>query len=320
MDYRYLGRSGLQVSSIGLGCNNFGGRCDREQTEAVVHRALTLGVNFFDLADIYPPGGPKGLAEEYFGAVIKGHRREVVLATKFGGPMGEGPGWRGGSRRYIRAAVEASLRRLGTDYIDLYQLHFPDPATPIAETLSALDDLVHAGLVRYVGCSNFSAWQVAEAAWTARTEHLTPFISAQNPYNLLDRAVERELIPACLRYGLGLLPYYPLASGVLTGKYRAGEAAPPGTRLAAGGFFTGVIQRAMTEGNLAAVQRLENFATEREHSVADLAIAWLSAQSAVSSVIAGATKPEQVEANVEAGSWTLTAEEVAEVSEITKPA
>lgn len=316
MEYRNLGRSGLQVSALGLGCNNFGGRCDLEQTEAVVHRAIELGITCFDTSDIYPPGGKKGSSEEYLGQALQGHRREVVLATKFGGPMGEGPGWSGTSRRYIRFAVQESLRRLQTDYIDLYQVHFPDAKTPIDETLGALDDLVHEGLVRYAGCSNFSAWQIAEAHWVARSEHLTPFVSAQNQYSLLERGVEREVLPACAKYGLGLIPYFPLASGFLTGKYRPGESAPPGTRFGEG--WRGA-DRVLNEGNFATLQRLEQFADEHGHSVLEAAIAWLVAQPGVGTVIAGATKPEQVEANVQAAAWRMTPDEVAEVAEITKP-
>jgi aryl-alcohol dehydrogenase-like predicted oxidoreductase len=316
MEYRKLGHSGLSVSIVGLGTNQFGGRCDREQTAAIVHRALDLGVTCIDTSDTYPPGPPSGRSEEFIGAALQGRRHDVVLATKFASPMGEGPFWSGGSRRYIRNAVEASLRRLNTDYIDLYQMHRPDPSTPIEETLGALDDLVHAGLVRYVGCSNFSAWQICEASWVAKTEHLTPFISAQNQYNLLDRTVEPEILPACGRYGLGMLPFYPLASGFLTGKYRQGEDAPEGTRLASGGRMA---ERTLTEGNFALLQRLEKFTQDAGHTTLELAMAWLAAQPTVGSVIAGVTSPEQVEANVSAAEWKMTPAEVAEVSAIAKP-
>jgi aryl-alcohol dehydrogenase-like predicted oxidoreductase len=308
MEYRKLGHSGLDVSVIGLGCNNFGRRCDREQTAAVVHHAIDLGVNCFDTADIY---GPNGLSEEYLGAALKGHRTDVVLATKFGGSMGDGQGWSGASRGYIQTAVHNSLRRLQTDYTDLYQVHFPDQTTPIGETLAALDDLVHAGLVRYIGCSNFTAWQIGDAHWVARTQHLTPFISAQNRYNLLERAIESEILPACGRYGLGMLPYFPLAAGFLTGKYRRGESAPPGTRLAAG---SAMADRALTDENFAYLQRLEAYAQDHDHSVLDLAIAWLAARPAVASVIAGATRPEQLDLNVQAAGWQLSAGEVDEVA------
>jgi aryl-alcohol dehydrogenase-like predicted oxidoreductase len=310
VEYRNLGRSGLQVSVVGLGCNNFGRRCDQEQTSAVVGRALELGVTLFDTADIY---GPRGLSEEYLGKALAGKRREVVIATKFAGPMGEGPLWGGASRRYIFDAVDASLRRLSTDYIDLYQIHFPDARTPLEETLRALDDLVRAGKVRYYGCSNFAGWQVVEAQWTARAQHLAPLVSAQNQYNLLDRRIERELVPACNAHGLGVLPYFPLANGFLTGKYRPGEPAPEGTRLA-----SGMGERVLTEGNFAQLEKLEAFAAGRGHSMLELAIGWLASQPHVASVIAGATRPEQVEQNVQAAEWRLSAEERAEVDRLTQ--
>jgi aryl-alcohol dehydrogenase-like predicted oxidoreductase len=314
MEYKNLGASGLQVSVVGLGCNNFGRRCDAQQTKAVVDKAIDLGVTLFDTADIYGPGG---LSEEYLGAALKERRRNAVIATKFVGPMGEGPLWGGASRRYIFEAVDASLRRLNTDYIDLYQVHFPDGKTPIEETMRALDDVVRSGRVRYVGCSNFAGWMVVEAQWVARDGHLTPFISAQNQYNLLDRRIERELVPAAQKYGLGILPYFPLASGFLTGKYRPGQAPPEGTRLAA------MAQRAgdmLSERNFETLGRLESFASERGHSMVELAIGWLASQPHVSSVIAGATKPEQVEQNVAAAGWKLTGEEVAQVNAMTRRA
>lgn len=312
MEYRALGRSGLQVSVVGLGCNNFGRRCDREQTKAVVERALELGVTFFDTADMYGPGG---LSEEYLGAALERRRRDVVIATKFAGPMGEGPLWRGASRRYVFEAVEASLRRLGTDYIDLYQVHFPDAQTPVEETMRALDDLVRSGKVRYLGCSNFAAWQVVEAQWVARDQRLTPFVSAQNQYNLLDRRIERELVPACNAYGLRVLPYFPLASGFLTGKYRRGEPLPQGTRLAGAGP---IAERILTDHNFDVLERLEAFASERGHTMVDLAVGWLASQPHVGSVIAGATKPEQVDQNVRAAEWKLTPQELNEVDAITR--
>ena len=237
MRYRRLGRSGLTVSVVGLGCNQFGRKVDAYDARAVVDAAIDLGVTLFDTADIY--GRPHGASEEYLGAALKGRRDDVVVATKFGmdmaGTNGPDGGARGG-RRYIHRAVEASLRRLGTDHIDLYQMHEPDPATPIAETLAALDDLVRAGKVRYLGNSNFAGWQIADAAWIARSDHLTPFVSAQNLYNLVARDAEKEVVPACERFGLGLLPYYPLAAGVLTGKYRRGEPAPANSRLSQAGY------------------------------------------------------------------------------------
>ena len=312
MEQRNLGRSGLQVSIVGLGCNNFGRRCDKEQTAVVVQKALELGITLFDTADIYGPGG---LSEEYLGAALQGKRREVIIATKFVGPMGEGPLWGGASRRYIVDAVEASLRRLGTDYIDLYQIHFPDTNTPIEETLRALDDLVRQGKVRYIGCSNFTGWQVVEAQWITRTQHLSPIISAQNQYNLLDRRIERELVPASSAYGLGILPYFPLASGFLTGKYRSGQPPPEGTRLAGAGPMA---DRVLTERNFETLTKLEAFVESCGRSMLDLAIGWLASQPHVASVIAGATKPEQLEQNVSAAEWRLTAEELAEVDTITR--
>ncbi len=313
MEYRNLGASGLQVSVVGLGCNNFGRRCDAAQTKIVVEKAIDLGVTLFDTADIY---GPRGLSEEYLGAALKEHRRNVVIATKFAGPMGEGLLWGGGSRRYIFEAVDASLRRLGTDYIDLYQIHFPDVKTPIEETMRALDDVVRAGKARYIGCSNFASWQVVESQWVARDQHLTPFASAQNQYNLLDRRIERELAPACQKYGLGVLPYFPLANGFLTGKYRPGEPPPEGTRLAA--MQGRGAEQTLTDANYGMLGRLETFAQERGHSMLDLAIGWLASQPFVSSVIAGATKPEQIKQNAAAAEWKLNGEEMAEVGKMTR--
>jgi len=311
MEYKNLGRSGLQVSAVGLGCNNFGRRCDKEQTAAVVHKALDLGVTLFDTADIY---GPRGVSEEFLGAALQGRRRDVVLATKFAGPMGEGPLRGGASRRYVFEALEASLRRLGTDYIDLYQIHFPDARTPVEETLRALDDLVRQGKVRYAGCSNFAGWQVVEAQWITRTHHFAPIVSAQNQYNLLDRRIERELVPACNAYGLGVLPYFPLANGFLTGKYRRGEPPPEGTRLSA----PGMADRVLNDKNFTVLEGLEAFAQARSHTMLELAIGWLASQPRVGSVIAGATKPEQVEQNARAAEWQLSAEELAEVDTITR--
>lgn len=312
MNYNNLGNSGLQVSAIGLGCNNFGMRIDAAQTQAVVDKAIELGINFFDTADVY---GGRGRSEEFLGQAIGERRRDVILATKFAAPMGEGGLWSGGSRRYIFDAVDASLKRLGTDYIDLYQMHMPDVKTPLEETMRALDDVVRSGRVRYIGCSNYAGWQVADAAWIARSEHLSPFISAQNQYNLLDRRIERELVPACGKFGLGVLPYFPLASGFLTGKYRPGAAPPEGTRLASMGDRANAT---LTEANFAVLEKLESFAESNGHSMIDLAIGWLSSQPYVSSVIAGATKPEQVEQNVAAGEWRLSRDEMAEVGRITR--
>jgi aryl-alcohol dehydrogenase-like predicted oxidoreductase len=244
---------------------------------------------------------------------IKPHRRNVVIATKAAASMGEGPYWGGLSRRYLMDALDESLSRLQTDYIDLYQVHFPDPKTPIDETLRALDDMVRSGKVRYVGCSNFAGWQVVEADWISRTEHLSRFVSAQNEYSLLQRAPEGELVPAIQKYGLGLLPYFPLASGFLTGKYRPNEAAPEGTRLGGGSPMAG---RILNEGNYDMLVKLETFAQERGHTMIELAFGWLASKPYVSSVIAGATKPEQVEQNATSADWRLTPEEMTQVDEI----
>ena len=293
MRFRRLGESALTVSVVGLGCNNFGRRIDLDATREVVHAALDAGITLFDTADIY------GESEDFLGEVLGSARSDIVLATKFGMDMGGklGPDWGArGSRRYIRKAVESSLRRLRTDWIDLYQLHAPDPHTPIEETLAALDELVDEGKVRYVGCSNFSGWQLADADWTARTRGLERFISAQNHYSLIERGVESELVPACERYGVGVLPFYPLANGLLSGKYRRGEAAPEGSRLAARPEW-------LSDERFDRVEALEAYAEQRGVSLLDVAIGGLAAQPAVASVIAGATKPEQVRANVAAGGW-----------------
>jgi len=312
MEYRHLGRSGLQVSVVGLGCNNFGMRCDFDQSKDVVHRALDAGITLFDTADVY---GGQGKSEEFLGKILKGRRQDVVLATKFGMKMGDGPHKSGGSRKYIMSAVEDSLRRLDTDYIDLYQLHRPDPETPIDETLRALDDLVRSGKVRYIGNSNFAGWQAAEAHYVAKQANLTPFISAQNEYNLLDRRIEGELVPACNAYGLSILPFFPLASGFLTGKYRQGQEMPAGTRLANAGPMAA---RVLTDKNYEVLGKLEAFAEARGKTMLDLAIGWLASLSHVGSVIAGATKPEQIDQNVAAGGWKLTADELAEVDSISR--
>ncbi len=309
MTYRQLGDSGLTVSTVGLGCNNFGRRLDQDGTTAVVRAALDAGVTLFDTADIYG----QGASEELLGRALGSERDTVVVATKFGMDMhgSNGPDWGvRGSRRYVRLAVEASLRRLGTDWIDLYQLHRPDPVTPIAETLAALTELVQEGKVRYVGSSNLAGWQVVDADWTARSEGLERFVSAQNEYSLLARGVEEDLVPACEHVGVGLLPYFPLASGLLTGKYRRGEAAPAGTRLES--------RREVLEGaDWDVIEGIEAYAAERGLRLIDVAIGGLAAQPAVASVIAGATRPEQVRDNVTAGSWEPTAEDLAELDDLT---
>jgi len=306
MQLRNLGASGLKVSIIGLGCNNFGMRIDEAQTRMVVDAALDCGVNFFDTADIY--GGSK--SEVFLGEALKGRREKAVLATKFANPMGEGAYLRGGARRYIVKAVEDSLKRLKTDHIDLYQMHVPDADTPIDETLRALDDLVRSGKVLYIGNSNFSGWQIADADWTARTGGLERFVSAQNNFSLLERGVEREVLPACERFGLGLLPFFPLASGFLTGKYQRGEPPRQGTRLAAWGARGAA---ALSDRNFDKLEALEAWAEQRGRRILDLAFAWLLGHPAVSSVIAGATTPEQVQANARCAEWILTPAEVEEV-------
>jgi aryl-alcohol dehydrogenase-like predicted oxidoreductase len=316
MSYRRLGQSGLTVSVVGIGCNEFGRTVDADGTRAVVEAALDVGINFFDTADIYG-GEVHGRSEEFLGAALKHHRDDIIVATKFGMDMEgvNGPDWGArGSRRYLTRAIEASLRRLDTEYIDLYQLHEPDPATPIAETLGALDDLVRAGKVRYIGNSNFSGWQVADAAWVARSQHLTPFISAQNDYSLLNREVEAELVPACERFGLGVLPFFPLGSGLLTGKYRRGAPAPEGTRMSRERFAA-----RLARANWDVIEGIAEFARQRSISMLDVAIGGLAAMPAVASVIAGVRTPEQVRANAAAGSWRPSTEDIAELDAITTP-
>ncbi|WP_182905014.1 aldo/keto reductase [Microbispora sp. H13382] len=308
MTYRRLGDSGLVVSALGLGGNNFGRRLDLDATRAVVDAALDAGVTLIDTADIY------GESETLLGEVLKGRRDQVVLATKFGGDVhgANGPDWGArASRRYVRLAVERSLRRLKTDWIDLYQLHFPDPSTPVEETLSVLTDLVREGKVRYVGSSNFASWQVTDADWIARTGGFERFVSAQNEYSLLDRGVERELVPALLHHGIGLLPYFPLANGLLTGKYRRGEEPPAGTRLADRPQY-------LTDARFAVVERLREFAERQGVTLLDVAIGGLLAQPSVSSVIAGATRPEQIKANVAAAAWRPDEAALKELNEIAR--
>ena len=310
MEYRQLGHSGLKVSAVGLGCNNFGRRCSEDETKVVVHKALDLGVTMFDTADFYSAG----LSEDFLGKALGPKRKDIVLATKFGLPMRQGEYEGGASRRYIMLAVEASLRRLGTDYIDLYQLHFPDLKTPIEETLSALDSLVRAGKVRYAGSSNFNGWQLADAHWTAKTKGFTPFIAAQNHYNLLDRRIEREVIPAAEAFGVGIIPYFPLASGLLTGKYKRGAPVPNDSRAAAN---PDAAKRMLSEENFAVVEKLEDFARGRDKGILDVAVSWLLGQKQVATVIAGATKPEQVEANVAAGAWAMPRSDWDEINKLT---
>ncbi len=310
MEYRYLGKSGLKVSAIGLGTNNFGRRLDADATALVINHALDMGVTMIDTSNSYGDG----YSEDYIGRALKGKRDKAVIATKVSSTVGDGPNDGGNSRQHIMAAVEDSLCRLQTDYIDLYQIHWHDPNVPIEETLRALDDLVRQGKVRYIGCSNFTAWQVCEAAWTSRSLGVASFASVQPRYSLMDREIETELVPFCDAYGVGILPYYPLANGFLTGKYRRGEAVPTGTRLAENdrGMFT--------DANFDLLDKLEAFCEARGRTVLELAFAWLLANDAVSSVIAGATRVEQVIANAKAASWQLTADEVAEVNAIVEAA
>lgn len=309
METRTLGALGVSV--VGLGCNNFGGRLDQERTTRVVHAALELGINFFDTADVY--GGTH--SEEFLGRALGPRRASVVIATKFGMPIGaERPG--GAKPDYLRRALEDSLRRLGTDYIDLYQLHRPDPEVPLAETLGALDELVRAGKVRQLGCSNFSAEQLLEAeavvaAGAAR------FVSVQNEYSLLQREPERAVLPECERRGIGFLPYFPLASGLLTGKYAPGKTPVPSARLA--DPSTPLAGRFRSEENVAVAEALRQFAESRAHSLLELAFSWLLCRPAVVSVIAGATSPEQVQANVAATGWRLSADELRGIDRLAPP-
>jgi aryl-alcohol dehydrogenase-like predicted oxidoreductase len=315
MRYRTLGDSGLLVSVVGLGCNNFGGRLDVEQTRAVVDAAIDEGITLLDTAEMY---GREGGSELALGEVLRGRRDKVVLATKFGHQAvdmgyGRAAGAKGG-RNYIKLAVEKSLARLRTDYIDLYQLHTPDPLTPLDETIAALDDLVTEGKVRYLGHSNLSGWQIADAAHTALAAGRTPFISAQNHWSLLERAAETEVVPAALHFGLGVLPYFPLANGILTGKVRRGQDVQVGTRLAEprrSGY--------VTDAKLDKVEELIAWGERQDASILQIAIGGLAAQPGCSSVIAGATSPDQVKANAAAGGWIPRDEQLAEIDEMVPP-
>lgn len=313
---RSLGRSGLRVSLVGLGANNFGGRLDLAASRAVIDRAIERGITLIDTADAYGErDGRKGGSETVLGEVLGARRRQIVLASKFGLPFDASGRLQGASRRYIVSAVEASLQRLKTDWIDLYQLHRPDPLTPIDETLRALQDLVSAGKVRYIGASNLPAWQVAQAQAVAREIGGEHFVSSQDEYSLLRRDAERELIPALQAYGVGLLPYFPLANGLLTGKYRPDAAAPPDSRLANNASLA---ERYLTARDLRVAAALEAFAVERGHTLLELAFSWLAAQPAVASVIAGATTPEQIDLNVRAAGWALSADDLARVDALTR--
>jgi aryl-alcohol dehydrogenase-like predicted oxidoreductase len=313
MTYQQLGLSGLTVSTIGLGCNNFGARMADEDVPAVVNTAIETGITLFDTADVY---GNAGGSEALLCDALGSRRGEVIIATKFGSDMrgANGPDWGArGSRRYIRIAVENSLRRLGTDWIDLYQLHEPDPNTPIEETLAALTEIVAEGKVRYIGSSNLAGWQVIDADWTARTSGFEAFISAQNEYSWLNRSVETELVPALEHTGQSLLPYFPLASGLLTGKYRRGQSAPAGSRLARN-------TARLDKANFDLIEAIEAYAAERSLSMLQVAIGGLTAMPTVGSVIAGATSAEQVKQNVDAGLWMPTGDDLEALLEITEPA
>jgi len=312
MQIRNLGGSGLRVSAVGLGCNNFGQRTDLETSRKVIHRALDLGITLFDTADIY---AGMGGSETVLGTVLGDRRKDIVLATKFSKPMAADGAKQGASRRYIMSAVEASLKRLKTDYVDLYQQHDYDPLTPIEETLRALDDLIRQGKVRYIGNSNFPAWRIAEAELTAGAVNVSRFISCQDEYSLLVRDIEKDLLPAAQEYKLGLLPYFPLASGLLTGKYKRGAKAPEDTRF---GRMPALRDRYVTPRNEDIVEKLQAFAQARGHSLLELAFSWLAARPQVASVIAGATRVEQVEQNAKAIALTLSAQEIAEIDEMTR--
>jgi aryl-alcohol dehydrogenase-like predicted oxidoreductase len=309
MEYRRLGNSGLQVSVIGLGTNNFGPRMDYPAAERVLRQAVDVGINFIETSNTY--GG--GQAEEFIGKALRGNRTQVLVATKVASNMGDGPNMHGASRKHIMEQIDISLKKLQTDYLDLYQIHYYDPFTPMEETLRTMDTLVHQGKVRYLGCSNFAAWHVAEAMGVARALGLEPLVSVEPEYSMLKRAIEKELLPCCTRYNLGILPYFPLASGFLTGKYKRGQQAAEGTR------FSIQTQRAetiLTPENFDVLEKLESFAAARSRPLVELAFAWLLAHPQVSSVIAGATTPEQITANAKAADWHLSVEEMHELDGI----
>lgn len=315
MKLRALGKSGLLVSIVGIGTNNFASRLSSEEAHRVVHKALDAGITLFDTADSYG----NGRAEQLLSEALGGRRKDVVIATKWGNfkhpgvPEDPDVETRGGSRAYIMKAVERSLRNLKTDYIDLYQLHRPDPKTPIEETLRTLDDLTRQGKIRYIGVSNMMAWQLVEAQLTARYGGLSPIISHQESYNLLDRGIERTLLPVAGAYGVGLLPFSPLANGLLTGKYQRTSPLPEGTRLATSAMFR---ERTINDANWDRVESLEQFARARGHTLLELAVSWLAAQPQVASVIAGATKAEQIEQNAAAANWQLSHQELAEIDRL----
>ena len=309
MQFRRLGNSGLHVSVIGLGTNQFGGKVDEASVKNLIDAAMDAGINLIDTADMYQ----NGRSEETIGKAIKGRRDNVLIATKFFYARGEvGPNEKGGSRYHLLHAVEASLRRLDSDYIDLYQMHSWDDSTPIEETLRALDDLVTQGKVRYIGASNFAAWQLTQAKALSEMKAWNEFVSIQPHYHMFERGIEEELIPACNYFGWGILPYFPLAGGFLTGKYKAGEGAPAGSR----GEHSAYVQKYMTGPNFSLLDTLTAFATERGHTLNELAHAWLLGQPAVSSVISGATQVEHVQANAVSSQWEMSAEEYEQVNKV----
>ncbi len=305
MEYKSLGASGLQVSVVGLGCNNFGMRIDETQTGIVVNKAIDAGINFFDTAEMYGGGG---VSEEYLGKALGSRRGEILLTTKFGYSPPDG------SRGNIVKSLEGSLKRLGTDYLDLYQIHKPDPKTPIEETLEAMDSLVRQGKVRYIGCSNYSGAQLDEARAASAKGGFAPYVTVQNGHSLLNREVEDEVLPACREHGVGFIPFFPLESGLLTGKYKRGETAPEGTRLSDERFAG----RFLKQERFDVVERLEAFAMAQGHTLLELALSWLVSKPEVVCVIAGATKPEQIDQNIAAAQWTLSEDEFAQVDRLTR--
>ena len=312
MEYRNLGRSGLKVSLNGLGCNNFGMLIDEKQTAAVVGAALDEGINFFDTADIY--GG--GKSEEFLGRALGSRRQEAVIATKFGVPTGRGPNQGGGSRGYAVRACEASLERLRTDYIDVYLLHVPDPTTPVDETLDAMNQLADEGKVRYIGCSNLAGWQIADAQWEAKTRGLRSFVTAQNEWSLLDRKIEAEVVPTCEHFGLGIMPYFPLASGALTGKYRRGQEFDKTSRFGSSEMMRNMYGHFVSDESLTTIEALEKVSEGAGLTIVELALSWLASRPVVSSVIAGATRPEQVKANAGSTRSDLSADVFEQVEHV----
>lgn len=311
MKYRNLGKSGLEVSEIGLGANSFGmpGRRTRPESAAIIHSAIDNGINFIDTSNVYA----QGLSEEYIGHALKDRRDEMLVGTKFGSMRRQGPNNFGGSRNFVMRSVEESLQRLQTDYIDVYMIHRPDPRLPIEETLRALDDLVRDGKIRYTAGCNFEAWRLVNAEWTNRKNGFVPLGASQFAYSMVTRSAEAEMIPACRELGISVIPYLPLAAGMLSGKVNATGTAPDGTRLAIEGNMA---DRWITPNNLELVRLLSEWANERRHTVLELAFAWLLAEPIVATVIAGASSPAQIESNAKAAEWRLTPEERIEVTTI----